>query len=140
MLCSPDSSRVIRWASCRGLSLGCLPRRRPFARDLHPFLGPQPDQIRELRDHGQHVEHEPADGIVRVGSVNLNRPRGDGLFWPRFLTAVCGLLFVEFEAIAVSVDLAVERETVAGSRPACNAGGSGPVLDAVHSAEGSDHA
>jgi hypothetical protein len=31
-------------------------------RDPHPFLGPQPDEVGlELRDHGQHVEQQPAD-------------------------------------------------------------------------------
>jgi hypothetical protein len=52
--------------------LGCLPRR--FAaeptlglRYLHPFSGAQPDQVGlELRDHGQHVEQQPADRVVGV--------------------------------------------------------------------------
>ena len=32
---------------------------------LHPFAGAQPNQVGlELRDHGQHVEQQPADRVV----------------------------------------------------------------------------
>ncbi len=32
MVCSPAWYRLTRWASWRGLSLGCFPRSRPLAR------------------------------------------------------------------------------------------------------------
>ena len=50
-----------------GLRLGCLPRSRPLAfATFHPFSGAEPDQVGlELRDHGQHVEQQPADRVVR---------------------------------------------------------------------------
>ena len=34
---------------------------------LDPFSGAQPDQVGlELRDHGQHVEQQPADRVIGV--------------------------------------------------------------------------
>src|SRR5664279_4385655 len=68
VLYSPDFSNATRCASCRGLSLGCLPRSRPLALAiLMPFLGAQSDEVGlEFGDHGQHVEQQPADRVGRV--------------------------------------------------------------------------
>ena len=51
-----------------GVELGLLAAEPTLGlRYLHPFSGAQPDQVGlELRDHGQHVEQQPADRVVRV--------------------------------------------------------------------------
>ena len=49
-----------------GVELGLLAAAPTLGlRYLHPFAGAQPDQVGlELRDHGQHVEQQPADRVV----------------------------------------------------------------------------
>jgi hypothetical protein len=74
LVCSPASCRRTSSASCCGLSFGCLPRSRPFARATFiPLPGAHPDQIGlELGDHRQHVEQQPPD---RIGRVCTEPPR-----------------------------------------------------------------
>jgi hypothetical protein len=66
-VCSPARYSPTRCASCIGLSLGCLPRKRPLA--LATFM---PSRVRanqagfELGDHGQYVEQQPPDRVGRV--------------------------------------------------------------------------
>ena len=60
VLCSPDSRRATRCASCRGLSLGYLPRSRPFA--FATFI---PSRVRNrIR----------TDSATMASTLNSNRP------------------------------------------------------------------
>ena len=51
-----------------GVELGLLAAEPTLGlRYRHPFSGAQPDQVGlELRDHGHHVEQQPADRVVRI--------------------------------------------------------------------------
>jgi hypothetical protein len=82
VVCSPDASSATRWASCRGLSLVAFALQPTLRlRHLHPFPGPQPDEVRlELRDLGQYVGQQSADrigGVIhRAAEVELDLPGG----------------------------------------------------------------
>ena len=64
----PRSCSSRRFFGLVGFSFDCLPRSRPLALATYiPSRGAQPYQIGlELRNHPEHVEQEPSDGIGGV--------------------------------------------------------------------------
>jgi len=67
VLYSPLRTSETKCASWRRFSFGCLPQMALGLGHLHPFPGPEADEVGlELGHHGQDVEQQPPD---RVGGV-----------------------------------------------------------------------